>query len=153
MNKKGLAIKFMAGAIFIALIVILGLVLVLIVSHHGSKKEQEFNFHRALLETNYQTRTTLMQEYQGKKVYQHILDNYNEYGLDTAVQATREILTQSNPGTQWYVYISGTFVPDNRDLRVLSRHMPDFLLPNPNGNDLRVKIKVLQEGDFELKAP
>ena len=153
MNKKGLAFKFMAGFMFIGLIVLMGFILFFIVANHGTKKEQEFNFHRALLETNYQTRTTLMQEYQGKVLYQHILDTYNDQGLETAIQTTRDILTNNNPGTQWYVYISGSFLPDRRELRVLGTHMPDFLLPNPQGNDLRVKIKILREGDFELKAP
>lgn len=150
MNKKALATKFMIVFIFLIVIILLGLILSLIISSHEVEKKDEFNVHRSLLETQYQTRTVLMQEFEDKKIYQHLLDDYNQHGVDAAVLNTSRMLHQYNPGTNWYVYVSGTYLPDDKKLRTLSTIIPDFLIPNTEGQDLRVKIKILKEGDFEL---
>jgi hypothetical protein len=151
LNKKGIAIDFISGIIFVVLIIFLGFILTLIISSHGAQKEKEFQAHTALMETNYQTRTVLMQEYEGKKIYQHIVDDFNEHGREITAQNIQRILTQNNPGTTWFVSISGYYLPTGSDLRQLSILIPDFVVPNPDGQIIRVKIKVLRESDFNLK--
>lgn len=151
MNKRAIAIDFMAGFIFIGLIIILGFILSFIVSSHGDKKEQEFNTHRALLETKYQTRTVLTQQYGDQQIYQQMLDDYNTHGVETAIENANRVLTENNPGTTWYIYINGHTNVDSRDLRNLDVILPELLVPNSKGTDLRVKIKILKEEDFDLK--
>lgn len=151
MNKKAIAIDFMSGIIFVILIIFLGSILVFIISNHGAQKEREFMMHTALVETQYQTRTVLMQEFDGKKIYEHIIDDYKEFGRETTAQNIQKILNQNNHGTTWFVSIASYYLPQGQDLRQLSIQVPDFILPTPEGDVIRVKMKVLRESDFNLK--
>ena len=149
MNKKGIVYKFVIGLVFIALIVLLGMIMMYIVGNQVTKKETEFQQFLSISETHYTTRTILMNQHEDKYIFEHIIRIMNEESEAEAAEFLESYLRELQPREVWYININGERNIRDRKLTFIDNSIPFQTIPNSNGDPILIKIRALKNEDFK----